>query len=210
MYLPQHFAEERPEILNRLIDESGLATLVTVKDGLPYASHLPFIRMPDPAPQGRLIGHLARANPQLQGLAAGQTALAIFQGPDAYVSPNYYPSKKVAGKAVPTWNYVALHAYGELRLIEDAAELEDILTRLTDRHEAGQPHPWKVTDAPQDYRQTMMKAIVGVELRLTRLEGKWKLSQNRTAEDRAGVVAGLSASAHPGARAVGAAMRTRD
>jgi transcriptional regulator len=210
MYLPKHFAEERPGVLHGLIKECGLATLVTVKEGLPYASHLPFILMPDPLPNGRLTGHLARANPQVQGLRAGEPALAIFQGPDAYVSPNYYPSKKVAGKAVPSWNYVAIHVYGELRLIEDPAGLEDILTRLTDQHEAKRPHPWKVADAPRDYLETMMKNIVGLELRITRLEGKWKLSQNKTPEDRAGVIAGMEASAKPSDRATAQAMRERE
>jgi transcriptional regulator len=209
MYLPKHFTEERIEILHGLIQESGLATLVTVKDGLPYANHLPFILMPDPEPNGRLIGHLARANPQAQGLKPGEQALAIFQGPDAYVSPNYYPSKKVAGKAVPSWNYVAIHAYGELRLVDDAAGLEDILVRLTDRHEAGRPHPWKVADAPRDYLETMMKNIIGVELSIGRLEGKWKLSQNKTPEDKAGVIAGMETSDRLGDRLTALAMRER-
>jgi transcriptional regulator len=191
MYLPPHFTEHRIDVLHDTIRRAGLATLVSLTaDGL-IASHVPLLLEPDPAPYGTLIGHLARPNPQGRG-AIGE-ALAIFQGLDGYITPSYYATKQETGKVVPTWNYIAIHAYGTLSFIDDPAELLDLVTRLTDRHEAPRARPWAVSDAPGDFVQGMLRGIVGFRLPITRLEGKVKMSQNRPEADRAGVVAGLAA-----------------
>jgi transcriptional regulator len=191
MYLPSHFAETRVEVLHAAIRSAGLATLVTTGPGGLDASHLPFLLEPAPAPLGMLVGHVARANPIWQETPAGSEALVILLGPDAYVSPSWYATKRETGKVVPTWNYLAIHATGRVRFFEERDRLLEVVTRLTDRHEQPRAAPWKVTDAPADYLDGMLKAIVGVELAITRLEGKWKASQNRTAADREGVAAGL-------------------
>jgi transcriptional regulator len=195
MYLPPAFAETRIPFLHDEIRAAGLATLVTLtEDGL-IASHVPLLLSPEPAPLGTLIGHLARPNPQARG-AIGE-ALAIFPGPDGYITPSYYATKRETGKVVPTWNYTAIHAYGTLRFIDDRAALLDIVTRLTNRHESPRAAPWSVTDAPDDFVQGMLNGIIGFELTLTRIEGKWKMSQNRPEADRAGVVAGLREDGRP-------------
>ncbi len=190
MYLPESFAEARLPELHGMIDSAGLATLVTAGPAGPEASHLPLLLAAEEGPFGTLYGHLARANPQwrLPG-----PALAIFTGPDGYVSPSWYPSKAADGRVVPTWNYIAVHAAGKLEVFEDAARLRDLVERLTRRHESGRPVPWQVADAPADYIASMLRGIVGVRLPIERLEGKWKLSQNRTDPDRAGVIDGLKA-----------------
>ena len=191
MYLPANFREDRVEVLHQAIREIALGALVTLGgDGL-SASHVPMLVDPAPAPFGTLTGHIARANPQWQTLKPEVDALAIFTGPEAYISPGWYATKPLTGKVVPTWNYVAIHATGKLRFFDDAERLRGIVTRLTDLHEQRRPEPWKVTDAPADYIAGMLKAIVGFELTVARLEGKWKMSQNRPAEDQAGVVDGL-------------------
>lgn len=196
MYQPAHFRETRGEVLAALMRSHPMATLVTTSaEGL-GADHLPMEYDPLPAPFGTLRGHVARANPlcgSASGAAGSNQALAIFQGPQAYISPSWYPSKLEAGKAVPTWNYAVVHAHGPLKFFEDRQQLRALVEQLTDRHEAGRPHPWQVSDAPDDYLEQMLKAIVGIEMPLTRLVGKWKLSQNRTVADRAGVAAGLTA-----------------
>jgi transcriptional regulator len=190
MYVPAAFREERVAILHEAIDECGLATLVTAgSDGL-FASHLPMLLDPEPAPYGTLIGHVAAANPHAR---TEGPALAIFLGPNAYVSPNWYPSKREHGRVVPTWNYVAVHAYGELRTFDDPERLRALVERLTERNERRQPAPWHVDDAPDDFVADMLKGIVGVALPVTRLEGKRKMSQNRPPADREGVIAGLRA-----------------
>jgi transcriptional regulator len=195
MYVPAHFADDRIPVLHDVIRTSGLATLVTLTgDGL-IASHVPLMLDPEPAPYGKLIGHLARPNPQARE-AIGD-ALAIFLGPDGYITPSYYATKRATGKVVPTWNYTAIHAYGRLRFIDDRAELLDIVTRLTDRHEGQRAESWAVTDAPADFVQGMLNGIIGFELAITRLEGKRKMSQNRPAADQAGVVAGLREDGRP-------------
>jgi transcriptional regulator len=191
MYLPSHFAEPRVEVLHEAIRDAGLATLVTTgAEGLD-ASHLPLLLLPEPGPLGRLVGHVARANPQWRTTPEGSAALAIVLGPDAYVTPSWYPSKRETGRVVPTWNYVAIHVHGTVRFFQEQERLLDIVTRLTDRHERGRPLPWKVADAPPDYLDGMLKGIVGVELTITRIEGKWKASQNRSESDRRGVEEGL-------------------
>lgn len=191
MYQPAMFKQDDVERLHRCIRDSGLATLATqTPDGL-IASHVPMLLDPLPAPYGTLIGHLARPNPQARG-AIGD-ALAIFQGPDAYITPAWYATKRATGKVVPTWNYVAVHAYGPVEFFDDAARLLDVVTRLTERQESRRSAAWAVSDAPADFIRDMLNGIVGFAIPVSRLEGKWKMSQNRSAEDRAGVVAGLAA-----------------
>jgi len=189
MYNPPLFKEERIEVLHDAMRRTGLATLVTQTYGGLIASHVPLLLDPEPAPYGTLIGHLARPNPQARG-AIGE-GLAIFQGLDAYITPSWYATKRQNGKVVPTWNYVAIHAYGAVQFFNDPERLRGVVTRLTERHEAGRAQPWAVTDAPSDFIDGMLKGIVGFAIPITRLEGKWKMSQNRPARDRVGVVEGL-------------------
>ncbi|HVW74511.1 MAG TPA: FMN-binding negative transcriptional regulator [Rhizomicrobium sp.] len=177
MYVPDHFREDRPERLRDAMRAISFATLVT--SGL-EANHLPLL-----LDGGVLRGHVARANPVWK--AGDGTALAIFLGPQAYVSPNLYPSKAETGKAVPTWNYIAVHARGPIRWIQDAGWIRKLVSDLTDAHEAPRPDSWAVSDAPEGYVDAMVRAIVGFELTIETLEGKYKLSQNREARDRAGV-----------------------
>ena len=191
MYLPPAFRQDRTDVLHDAIRKSGLATLVTLTaDGL-IASHVPLLFDPEPAPYGTLTGHLARPNPQARETIGD--ALAIFLGPDAYITPSWYETKRETGKVVPTWNYVAIHAAGPMTFFDDPDRLLDIVTRLTRRHEDSRTAPWAVSDAPPDFVQGMLRGIVGFSIRITRLEGKWKMSQNRPAADRAGVIAGLAA-----------------
>lgn len=205
MYLPPAFREDRIEVLHTAIRELAFASLVTHgPDGLD-ASHIPLHLLPQPGPLGTLIGHVARANPQWRE-ARSLPALAIFLGPHAYVSPDWYPNKQATGADVPTWNYIAVHVHGTLERIDDPAAVRDMLERLTDQHEAARPRPWHVSDAPADTIDQQQRHIVGLRLTITRLEGKWKLSQNRNAADREGARAGLAASIHARERAVADAM----
>jgi len=177
MYVPDHFREDRPDVLHEAVRRIGFATLVT-KDL--DANHLPMLL------DGNVLrGHVARANPVWK--QGDGTALAIFLGPHAYVSPNWYPSKAETGKAVPTWNYITVHARGIIRWIQDGEWLRANVTALAQAHEAGQPAPWQVSDAPASYVDSLLRAIVGFELTIETLQGKYKLSQNRDAADRAGV-----------------------
>lgn len=193
MYLPPLFAEHRVEILHEALRRSGLVTLVTGGPAGLDANHVPLLLEPEPAPLGRLVGHVARANPLWTAVPPGAPALAVALGPDAYVTPSWYPTKRETGRVVPTWNYVAVHAHGTLRFFEDRERLRDVVARLTEREERGRAEPWRVDDAPAEYVDAMLAAVVGVELAITRLEGKWKTSQNRSAPDRHGVVDGLAA-----------------
>jgi transcriptional regulator len=195
MYVPPHFAEDRIPFLHDAIRASGLATLVTLTEDGMIASHVPLLIDPEPAPYGTLIGHIARPNPQAKP-AIGE-ALAIFLGPDGYITPSYYATKRENAKVVPTWNYTAIHAYGTVRFIDDRAHLLDIVTRLTNRFEEQRAEPWAVSDAPAAFVQGMLNGIVGFELTITRLQGKWKMSQNRPAIDRTGVVDGLREDGQP-------------
>jgi transcriptional regulator len=191
MYNPPHFKEDRVSVLHAAIRAAGLATLVTTgPDGL-VAGHIPFLLDPEPAPFGTLHGHLARGNPQGHSDSDGE-ALAIFLGPDAYVTPSYYATKRETGKVVPTWNYVAIHAYGKLEFCDDADWLLALVTRLTRRHEAGRAAPWEASDAPADFIRGQLKGIIGFAMPIARLEGKWKMSQNRPEADRAGAAEGLA------------------
>jgi transcriptional regulator len=191
MYLPRHFDESRVDVLHGLIHAHPLGALVTLTAGGLDANHIPFEVDPEPAPFGTLRGHVARANPVWRDLTPDVEALVIFQGPDIYVSPAWYPTKQETGKVVPTWNYAVVHAHGRPRFIDDREWLRGFVTALTNRHESGRPDPWQVTDAPADYVESMLGAIVGLEIPITRLVGKWKMSQNRPAQDRGGVVDGL-------------------
>ena len=191
MYLPQHFEESRVDVLYEHIHAHPLGALVTLTSRGLDANHIPFEVDPEPAPFGTLRGHVARANPVWREFSRDVEALVIFQGPSTYVSPAWYPTKRETGKVVPTWNYAVVHAHGTPRFIDDRAWLRDFVTKLTNRHEAERPDPWKVTDAPADYVETMLGAIIGLEIPIVRLVGKWKMSQNRPAQDRDGVVEGL-------------------
>ena len=193
MYVPAHFEETRVEVIHRLIREHPLAVLVTLGSGGLNANHIPLEIDPEPAPFGTLRGHVARANPVWRDSSRDIETLAVFQGPQAYISPAWYQTKKETGKVVPTFNYIVAHAYGSLRIIEDEAWLRSFVERLTTRHESGRAEPWKVSDAPEDFIKTQLRAIVGLELPVSRLVGKWKVSQNRPAVDREGVVRGLGA-----------------
>ena len=187
MYVPEAFAEARLEVLHGAIEANGLAIFVTAADGGPVATHLPVLLACDEGPYGTLHFHLARANPQWQ--ASKGAALVIFPGPDGYVSPSAYPAKAEHGRVVPTWNYVTVHASGQPEFYHDADRLLALVSRLTARHEAGRAAPWAVTDAPAAYTAQMLRAIVGVSLRIETLQGKWKLGQNRSKADQAGLLA---------------------
>ena len=206
MYVPKHFEETNVETLHALIRAHPLGALVTLgPDGLD-ANHVPFEVDPDPAPFGTLLAHLPRANPVWRE-AAGADVLVLFQGAEIYISPSWYPTKQETAKVVPTWNYAVVHAHGRLRAIEDRDWLRTFVTRLTDRHEGGRPDPWKVTDAPADYVESMLRGIVGLEIPIARLVGKWKVSQNRPAHDQDGVVEGLSQHETPNASAMADLVR---
>jgi transcriptional regulator len=191
MYVPRHFAETRVEVLHELIRRHPLGTLVVAAaDGL-EASHVPFEIDPEPAPFGTLRCHVARANPIWQQISADRPVLVVFQGEEGYVSPSWYVGKQEHGKVVPTWNYAAVHAYGIANAVQDAAWLRRMVEDLTTRHEQGRADPWHVSDAPADYVEKLLGAIVGIEIPVTRMLGKWKFSQNRSAADRQGVITGL-------------------
>ena len=192
MYMPSHFVEQRPQVLHKLVQDHPLGLLITLADAGLQADPVPFFLDADPAGgPGILRAHVARANPLWRETRGDVEALVVFQGPQAYISPGWYASKAEHGKVVPTWNYVMVQARGRLRAIDDRAWLRDFVSRLTDRHEAGRPAPWAASDAPADFLETMLGAIVGIEITLSSLVGKWKVSQNRSAADRAGVVEGL-------------------
>jgi len=192
VYVPEHFREDRIDVLHEAIRRIALGTLVTLGEAGLVASHVPMLVDAEPRPLGRLTGHIARANPQWRTHRPEVDALAVFTGPEAYITPAWYETKRQTGKVVPTWNYVAVHATGRLRFFDDAESLRRIVTRLTNTHEASRTEPWRVTDAPADFVDAMLKAIIGFELTLVALEGKWKMSQNRPEADRAGVVEGLT------------------
>jgi transcriptional regulator len=191
-YLPSHFEERDLPTLQALIDAHPLATWATTQDGELVVHHVPFRLDRTRGAYGTLVGHVARANPVWR---SPQPSLLVFGGPQAYVSPGWYPSKQVHGKVVPTWNYAVVHARGTPVVLEDAASVLRIVSALTDTHEAAQAHPWQVGDAPPDFIEQLLRAIVGIEIPVDQLVGKWKVSQNRSTEDRAGVAAGLRAQA---------------
>ena len=192
MYLPSHFEETRVDVLHQLVRERPLATLVTLGAAGLNANHLPFELDSEPLPNGTLRCHVARANPVWRDYSLGTEALVIFHGPQVYISPSWYETKTQSGEVVPTYNYAVVHAYGTLRIIQDRAWLRGLVTRLTERFESASAAPWQVSDAPEDFIEKQLGAIVGIEITVTRLAGKWKVSQNRPALDRAGVVEALS------------------
>ena len=204
VYLPPHFTETRPEALAAHLDRHDFALLVSHGRGGLIASHIP-VMVEYQGPAMHLLGHLARPNPQLADLAEGTEVLTIFAGPHAFVSPSWYE----AGPAVPTWNYADVHAYGRVRLVEDQDWLRRLLRRLTARHEAGNPAPWRIADLPEPYLQRMLNGIVGLDIVVDRLEGKFKLSQNRPAGDRPRIVAALEARGGDDALGVARLMRER-
>lgn len=207
MYVPEHFSLDDPAAVAGVIQNHGFALLVTAPGGVPRAIHLPFLHEPEPGPHGTLLAHMARANPQWRDFAAlaaaGGEALVIFQGPHGYISPNWYGP----GPAVPTWNYVAVHAYGLPRLIEEEARVRALQERLVETFEAGGRAPWSMAGQDDKYIRGMLRGIVAFEIPVTRIEAKAKLSQNKSAADRQGVVAGLEASGRPGDLELAETMR---
>jgi transcriptional regulator len=193
MYIPQHFDETRVDVLHQLIRARPLSTLVTLGSGGLNANHIPLLLAADPAPLGTLRGHVARANPVWQDIAREGEVLAIFHGPDAYITPSWYATKAETGKVVPTWNYAVAHAYGRLRAIDDALWLRKHLEALTAFNEAQFSPPWRLEDAPRDFTEKLIAAVVGIEIDITRLSGKWKVSQNQPPQNQTGVIAGLRA-----------------
>jgi transcriptional regulator len=222
VYLPKHFTARDAAEVEAFVDSAAAADLVTFDGTKPVASLIPVLWDRSGAAEaergrarsagagetglGRILGHLALANPQWRSVGPGTVALAIVHGPQAYVSPSWYPSTARHGKMVPTWNYVSVHFTGPLTIHRDAEWLRDVVTRLTARHEAGRPHAWQVTDAPPEFIDSQLKAIVGVELTIATVEAKEKLSQNRNPEDRAGALAGLRGEPGPGPAAIAARM----
>jgi transcriptional regulator len=215
MYLPRHFTLTDFAQIAAFVDSAQSADLVTFDGTKPVSTLLPVIwDRPDPivaadgppASFGRLLGHIAVANQQWQTAQPGAQALAIVHGPQAYISPTWYEAKARHGRVVPTWNYEAVHLTGSVAFHRDTEWLRGFVTRLTERHEGGRDHPWAVTDAPADYVDGQLRAIVGVELTITSVEAKQKLSQNRSELDRAGVVSGLATEPGPGPAAIATAM----
>jgi transcriptional regulator len=210
MYLPSHFEEKRPEVLRELIAAHPLGTLVTLGSAGLDANHIPFEMAVTPAdgPFGTLRAHVARANPVWKDFSRDLDALVIFQGPQAYITPTWYVETKPAnGSVVPTWNYCVVHAHGRLRAIDDRDWVRALVGRLVQRHESTQPKPWQMADAPANFIEKQLGAIVGIEIPITRLVGKWKVSQNRNDKDRAGVVVGLRAEGSAESRAMADAVK---
>ncbi|HEY7491019.1 MAG TPA: FMN-binding negative transcriptional regulator [Candidatus Tectomicrobia bacterium] len=204
MYIPKLFREDNLDTLHTLMREYSFATLITQHNGAPFASHLPFLLQTDAGPYGTLVGHMARANPQWQDFATGQEALVIFQGPHAYISPSWY----AVHPSVPTWNYAVAHAYGSPQVIDSGTALYEVLQALVQTYEAPSPRPWAL-DVPDDYLHHMMRGIVGFHMRITRLEGKYKLSQNRPAQDYPRIVEALQQQGDALSTDVAALMRQR-
>jgi transcriptional regulator len=210
LYLPAHFNESRIEVLHALMRARPLATLVTLRGSAPAANHLPVETLPEPLPFGSLRGHIARANPLWRDYQEGAAALAIFHGPQIYISPSMYPTKEQSGEVVPTWDYAVVHAHGTLRFIPEADWLRGFVARLTDTHEAARAQPWKIDDAPAAYIDKMLSLIVGFEFSISSLSGKWKVSQNRSNADRQGVITGLEQASDLDSREIAAMLASRD
>lgn len=202
MYLPKSFEVTDSHKLAEIMRRFSFATLITTADGVPFATHLPILHRSQPGTAGVLVGHVARANPQWQHFANSMESLAIFSGPHAYVSPTWYATEL----AVPTWNYIAVHVYGVPRVIDDEVWLVALLDEMVERYEANRPQPWP-NQLPEDFRRNLLKSIVGFEMPISRIDGKFKLSQNRPEQDRNNVVRELNGSSNPEARAVADWMR---
>jgi transcriptional regulator len=192
MFVPTDFAETRTPVLHELIRRRPLAAVITTTAGGLEANHIPLLLEPHVGTLGLLRGHVARANPIWRDTPNGSAALALFQGPQHYISPSWYPAKREHGRVVPTWNYAVVHARGAIEWFDASDELRALLDALVDEHERGRDAPWQITDAPADFIDRMVGRIVGFRIAITELTGKWKLSQNRSAADRAGVAAGLA------------------
>ena len=210
MYCPAAFRQDDLPSLHAQIHASGLAIVTSSGAQGLQASHLPLLLEPGEGEFGTLYGHFARANPHWRDLAAGAEALVVFSGADAYVHPGWYPAKAEHGKVVPTWNYIAVHAWGQAEVFDEPERLLELVSRLSERHEQGRPQPWAVSDAPRDYIDSMLRAIVGFALPIRRFEGKWKLSQNRSSNDQAGVRTGLATSNNPRDHELAARMNHTD
>lgn len=208
MYTPSHFRRHDTAELQALMVASPLAVLITFGDGRLQVSHIPLMFDAGRGEHGTLVGHMAAANPQAKHHDTAIEAVAVFTGPDTYVSPSWYETKRTTHKVVPTWNYVAVYATGRLAFLDAVEHKHAVVSRLTSTHEAGFEKPWSVSDAPEDYVRTQLGAIRGFELHISSLEGKWKLSQNRHAADRAGVMEGLGDREATGAEQIAAAMRS--
>jgi transcriptional regulator len=191
MYQPPHFREERLDVLHALIRSHPLGLLITAGPGGLQANHVPLLLDANSSERGTLRAHLARANPQVQELAAVSECLVVFQGPQHYISPSLYPTKHETGKVVPTWNYITVQAYGAPRVVDDAGWLRQQIGDLTRHQEGPRAAPWQVEDAPDSFIAAQIKGIIGLEIPLARLDGKWKVSQNRPAIDQVGVASGL-------------------
>lgn len=210
MYRPTAFAEVRSEELHRIMRDHPLGTIVTHTDKGLDANHIPFELDPTTGSHGTLQGHIARANPLWTEVPDGAEVLVIFRGPQGYISPNWYPSKHETHRHVPTWNYEVVHAHGRLRIVDDEKFVRGIVARLTRRHEAGESKPWKMGEAPADYLDEMLRMIVGVEVEISRLEGKRKLGQNRERRDLDGAVSALRERSQPDLAAAMASAKSPD
>jgi transcriptional regulator len=206
LYLPAHFNESRADVLHLMMRARPLATLVVACESGLVANHIPLETLSEPAPNGLIRGHIARANPLWRDYRPESEALAIFQGPQAYISPSFYPSKIETGEVVPTWDYAVVHARGTLQFVQDAEWLRALVSRLTNAHEGSRPQPWKIDDAPPPYIEKMLSQIVGFELSIVSLAGKWKLSQNHPQANRLGVARGLGSAADAESREVSAML----
>lgn len=202
MYIPKQFEELRADVIHELIRTYPLATLVTLSSSGLNANHIPLQLSESPAPLGALQGHVARVNPILNDLGKNTEALAVFHGPNAYISPSWYATKNETGKVVPTWNYAVVHVYGHLRVVDDALWLRAQLEALTAHNEASFSQPWAVADAPQEFTEKLMSHIVGIEMIISRWSGKWKVSQNQPQQNQISVVEALKASGGRNAAAV--------
>lgn len=196
MYVPAHFEEKNPDTLHAFMAEHPLGMLVTHGRGGLDANHIPFELDAKTGPHGILHGHVARANPVWTEVGNGDEVLVVFRGEHGYISPSWYPSKHEFHKSVPTWNYMVVHAHGTITVRDDERYVRGVVARLTRIHEAAEPAPWKMTDSSADYIDTMLKAIVGIEIRITRLEGKFKLNQNREGRDIRGAAESLRERGH--------------
>lgn len=210
MYTPPAFAESRIEVMHDLMQTYPFAAVVTSGSSGMVATHLPLVLHAEASEYGTLRGHMARANNQWTQASDSPDALVIFSGPHQYISPSWYPTKREDGRVVPTWNYAVVHAYGPLTLHHETSWLLEHLNALVTQQEAGFEQPWKVTDAPVDYIERQTGGIVGIEIPIRRLEGKWKLSQNRSERDRGGVIEGLAEVNTTGSLAVRALMSERE
>ncbi len=199
MYIPKHFEVTDIELMHHLIRDYPLATLVTLATDEINANHVPLHLSENPKPYGTLQGHISRSNPLLDDITNDRESLAIFHGPNTYITPSWYQTKKESGKVVPTWNYVVVHAYGKLRINDNPNWVQSQLELLTNQNEASFPKPWAVADAPHEFTEKLLASIVGIEMEITKLLGKWKVSQNQAPQNQESVINGLNSSNQSGA-----------